>query len=132
MYRVPYTLDYIYHHPQLPSLSPTHMLIGVDVLTLDAQHPGIVFFSVTTLSLGLPKGNILFLVLVIKLNIWVLKMLSPNHVGFTIFCWSFTLPFLRPLWYIVTMLVLSTYLVILCSTGVPNKLRWTFILFEKK
>jgi hypothetical protein len=42
---------------------------------------GSVFFSVTILSLGLPKGSLLSLVLVLKLNIEVLQMLSLNPVG---------------------------------------------------
>jgi len=43
MFRVPNTLVYIYHHPPLKILSPTRMLIVVDVLTPKAPYSGTVF-----------------------------------------------------------------------------------------
>src|SRR4030066_470494 len=50
MFRGPYILHYTYRHPPLQSLSPTPTLIGEDVLTPDAPHPGTAFISETTLS----------------------------------------------------------------------------------
>jgi len=131
MFRVPYTLDYTYHHLPSQSLSLTLMLIGVDVLTPDVPPLGTAFFFVTTLSLG-PEDNLLFLVLVLKPNIEVLLMLYLSHVGFVIFYWSFIFLFLRPLWCIVTMLMPFISLVILCNISAPNILKWTFTLYGKR
>ncbi|PNY02085.1 hypothetical protein L195_g025389 [Trifolium pratense] len=105
MFKVHYILDYIYHHPLLHSSSPTLTLIEAGVPTLDDPHLANVCFSVTILSLGLPKGNRLSRVLVLKPNIEVLLMLSLGRVGYTIFFWSFIFQFLKPLWCIVTMLM---------------------------
>lgn len=132
MFRVPYTLDYIYHHPPSQSLSPTLTLIEVDVLIPDVPHLDTVCFLVTTLSLGLPKDSPLSLVLELKPNIEVLLMSYPSHVGFIISYWSFIFPFLIPLWCIVTMLLPFISLVILCNISAPSTLKWTFTLYGKK
>lgn len=73
----------------------------------------IVFFLVISYFHGLPRDNPHFLVPVQKLSTRALLMWFQKHVDSTTFSWSFIFPFLRLLWCIVTMLMLSTYQAIL-------------------
>lgn len=93
---------------------------------------GYCVFLVITWFHSLPRDNLRCLVQVKRLSIGALLIWFQNHVGSTTFSRSFISPFLRLLWYTMTMLMQSTYPTILFSINILKTLRLTFTLFERR
>lgn len=132
MFRVPYSMAYIYMPPLLKNLLLILMLIVVFVLKLDIPHLVTMCFFVTISSPGLWSVNTVFLIPMQRLNSQVFPMLFLNLVGFAISYQSFIFLYLKILWYIAIMLVSFIYLVILCNINIQNILRWIFTSFRKR
>lgn len=93
------------------------MLIREGSLTLDAQPLTIVYFLLITCSLGCPKGNPHYPVLVQLLSTAASPTWFLSYTGYIIFFPNYTVQFPMLLWFTMT-------------TSLTSK--WIFILFVKK
>ncbi|KAD6795738.1 hypothetical protein E3N88_06634 [Mikania micrantha] len=118
--------------PQSTAYFLTLMPIGPVALTRDALRVAIMSTWETTSFLGPRSVNRSFLAPVQKPNTKELPTLSLKHAGYATSYWNFIIPQLMQPWYIVTMLVSSTFQKTLFNINVPNTSSLTFTLCAKR
>lgn len=101
----------------------TFVLTKLVVPLLTNPHQAIVFSLETICCLGLPNRKIWFLGLVPKKSIEVWLILLLKHIGFTIYFLSFITHHIGQLFFMMTMWVQFTCILIWFNTRRPNILR---------